>query len=237
MRKNALDLLFAGRVQSAIKQLVREYKSEPDGSEAMSLGVAYLWIEDYHSAWVHFSHAQTEVRVPFDSLFSMAGVAKWCLNRPLAAVEEWSFGLRCPYTDGAGGVELPLTLYFASVVRPAVYSQSEAKQLLTKKANRGWIRNWPGPLAKYVAGQIDEKTLRVKCDNEPCGESTFCHWESDFHLAVVKRAQGNRGGFKKAMRQVAAVSATNYQTDQDLFLSKLWSPEFYLARFESRSSK
>ena len=231
---NPYDLLAAGKAKSAIRIFKHDFDDEPAAGEAMSLGLAYLWTADYPSAWEHFTLAHQIATPDNDSFYSMAGIAKWCLNETKAAIKEWEAGLKCGYTDGAGGVTLPLCLYFASVMRPKAFSRQDAEQLLLKKTKRGWIRNWPGPIAQFVVGLIDECKLRSACAAENPDWTNVRQWQASFHIAVVKRAHGKRVEFKKDMQKIADLSSSEYATNRDDFLEKLGHEEFYLARHEAR---
>ena len=91
-------------------------------SRIMQMGVAYLWLEDYAAAWEHF-HAANQRYPKHSAIFhEMAGAAKWCLDEPNDAVNQWLAGLKCAYADSAGGVRCPLLLFTASVTNQGVFA-------------------------------------------------------------------------------------------------------------------
>jgi hypothetical protein len=57
-------------------------------------------------------------------------LVRWLANRYEEAISLWQAGLNCEYTDGAGGLELPLLLYHASARHPKSHPNEEAKRLL-----------------------------------------------------------------------------------------------------------
>src|SRR5207248_2283306 len=75
-------LLRAGTNDRALHLLREAYAKESTLSCAMELGVVYLWIGDYEAAWQHFHGFAEAYPNHADSIYGMAGVAKWCLNEP-----------------------------------------------------------------------------------------------------------------------------------------------------------
>ncbi len=49
----AWERMRGGDIEGAIRQMEDEYRHAPDPSHTMSLGIGYLWIGDYQSAWKH----------------------------------------------------------------------------------------------------------------------------------------------------------------------------------------
>jgi hypothetical protein len=96
------------------------------------------------------------------AFFGMAGVAKWCADEPNAGVGIWESGLDAQFADGAGGVDLPLFLLVASILRPSVFSRSEATRILEKRVKDPRVKNWPGALAQFVLNLIDERALEER---------------------------------------------------------------------------
>jgi lipoprotein NlpI len=168
-------------------------------------------------------------------LFGMAGAAKWCLNQRTDAVKEWHRALSCTYTDGAR-IRIPLLLYFASVVAPDVYSDAEAQELLLKRVESAWARNWPGAVGEFVLGRIDEQSLQAKCSGVNNRDTLSRHWYIQFYIGVREYAKGHISRFEELMRLTSSVSDDDFNPDHASFRWKLGYEEFFLARHYSKSS-
>jgi len=211
------------------------YAHAPDASHIMQLGVAYLWVKDYHAAWDHFQHAIQMHRHTVDLFYGMAGVAQWCMDEPDAAVKHWQSGLDAEYADGAGGIHLPLLLFIASILRPATFSRNEAEQLLKKRARDPRVKNWPGPLAKFVLTLLSEEALE-EMSKEKAGReiSPSRKWLIEFYKNVLELGRGNLKPerFKKQMERIVDTTQPEW-LDEGNFLRLLWNEEFFIGRHEA----
>jgi lipoprotein NlpI len=162
MTTDPWKLLQRGPNSTALRQMRKGYEKEQDASHIMELGVAYLWVEDYQAAWQHFDAVNQRDPGYGDSYYGMAGAAKWCLGEPDESIRQWREGTQCRYADGAGGVSSRLWLYIASVIKPRLFPRNEAEELLTVCANDRRVKNWPGPVAEYILGRIDENNMRTR---------------------------------------------------------------------------
>ncbi|HSZ62833.1 MAG TPA: hypothetical protein VK828_13605 [Terriglobales bacterium] len=211
------------------------YARDPSASHIMRLGVGYLWTEKYQAAWEHFQYAMQ--RDPFTTarFFGMAGAAKWCVEEPDAAVRFWESGLDSQFADGAGGVHLPLLLWVASILRPNVFSRSDANQLLERKVKDPRVKNWPGALAQFALHQIDEKTLEERSTQGNSRETAPSRdWLIAFYRRVLDLYRGdlNPKEFKGLMQRMTDTSAPRWSEERSL-LSLLWNEEFFIARHEA----
>jgi lipoprotein NlpI len=228
-------LLRRGNAEEAILQIQDAYSRQPNPSNIMELGVAYLWLGNYQAAWEHFYDVLQTYPRSMSVFYGMCGAAKWCMDEPDKAVSQWRAGLNAQYADAGGaGVRLPLLLYFGSVVNSSVFSRTEAEGLLAEKASDPRAQNWLGPLAGFVTGRIDENELQKRCTGGNEADTRSGLWLADFYAGVVEMGRGNVAGFKEAMRKI--LDTTVGQTsDEKFFLSCLWQPEFFLARHELQS--
>ena len=200
----------------------------------MELGVAYLWVQDYQAAWEHFDSANQRYPKHADVFYGMAGAAKWCSNDPQESVRQSAAGLECQYADAAGGVRLPLLLFFASVVRPQVFDRTEAETLLAiLREGSLRARNSPGALAGLVLGGIDAGDFRDRCVGRNESDTLLRRWLTDFYVGVVEHERGSLGAFKEAMKKTATTVDDDFEVNKGHYLRKLWHPEFFIARHEA----
>jgi hypothetical protein len=229
------DLLRHDQTDAAIRRLRENYRQEASTSRAMDLGVAYLWLRRYDAAFEHFS--EFSERHPHHNVvtYGMAGTAKWCLGDSGSAVEQWREGLKCKFTDWAGGVDLPMLLYFASIARPVLVERCEARQILQKRLANPLATRWPAPLGHYMMDEIDEEELRRKCEYEDSEEVVYRNQWADFVVGVKALENGRTGLFAEVMNRACDVSWRDYDASDGLFWSKIWHEAFYLARYEAHS--
>src|SRR5947209_1450522 len=143
MSEDPWKLLRAGRDEGALDALRDAFTREETPSHITELGIAHLWVRDYTTASAHFGGVISKYPKHAAIFYGMAGVAQWCLNDRRTAVAQWRAGLHCDFADGAGGITIPLLLFFASVVAPKACSRAEAEDLLIERANDPRVRVWP----------------------------------------------------------------------------------------------
>jgi lipoprotein NlpI len=236
MYKDSWNVMRRGEVATALRQMQENYAADPDTSHAMELGIGYLWLKDYEAAWEHFNAFNQKYPRDANCTYAMAGVAKWCLGKPEEAIKEWLTGDMCDYSD-VGKFEIPLLFHFAGTVEPTVYDKSAAGELLAKRVRDAGITDWPVPLVEFILDEIDESELRGQCFDERFEDETLLHhWLTDFYLGIQKLDERNTVGFRDLMRKIGNFPWTEFDECERLVLSKLWSPEFFLARHEGFES-
>lgn len=231
----AWDHLRAGNAEQGLLILREAYARRRSPSHTMELGVAYLWIENYRAALEHFDNAISTDRNPADIFFGMAGAAEWCMDNPTAAINHWVAGLNAKFVDLAGGIHLPLLLFIASILTPAMFSKKRAEQILMDKLSNPQIKNWPGPLARFVLGFEDEANLRQLWLAKN-GVRVLPHRKrvTEFYKRILELDRGDldRAGFRDLMRDIANTSQEEWREESD-FLYFLWCEEFFVARHEA----
>lgn len=226
-----------GATDAAIRCLQDAYSRNPSPSEMMELGVAYLWLEDYRAASCHFITALKEQAVIGDLFYAMAGTSFWCLGEQRKAVSSWVDGLSSGYTDAAGGVTLPLLLFYASIVEKRVFAESEARRLLLARVAKPLVANWPGALAEFVLGKINLEETERRYYRLSDSDELMCRWQTFFYVGIIELARGNAAGFTELMRATASTSRNDFDSKKSQFLRKLWHAEFFLARYEAKNGR
>jgi hypothetical protein len=229
----------------------RPMPNTPIGSEAMTLGVALLWLGRYGETWEHFhSVIEKGIRVG-DGYYGMAGVAKWCLGRPDQAVLEWRAGLKAKYARASGlNVIMPLLLFFAAIREPRVFDRKLAEKLLLETTKDIRIRNWPAPIARLVLDQISEAEFQNHCLGIRPGDSgknpfarhnqqetSNCLWLAEFYRSVLALEQGALSDFQDSMRKLSDTSQSEWQDEKNVFTARIWCEEFFLVRYEAATFK
>jgi lipoprotein NlpI len=247
MYQDAWAIMRNGNVENALSQMRNNLAIEAQSlstmplctSETMELGIAYLWTGDYRAAWETFDRYNRQFADHGSGTYEMAGVAQWCTEKSQLAVTQWQRALHCDFKDTGGlGVTPPLLLLFASIFEPDVIAREDVEGILEQKAADP--RSGQLPYVQFVLGQIQEQQLRDNCDKSIFDrtdkrfdeEVEFNQWRADFWIAVLEHDCGNDGRANQLLRRVAHLTWEDYDRNSDLFLTKLWSPEFFLARYE-----
>jgi hypothetical protein len=230
------DRLRSGRpkqVKQALRQLEQEHAQEPHASNIMELGVAYMWVRSYDAASKHFRLAIDRHPTSVTDFHGMAGAAKWCLGEFDEAVRQWVAGLKADFADTAGlGVQLPLLLFTASVLKPETFERIAAETILAERAEDPRITEWPGPVASWLLTQISDSEFRNRCTGDDEPDTLDRHWLAEFYRGVLLYGEGKSSDFKATMRKLTDTARPQW-SDETFFLARMWSEEFFLARREA----
>lgn len=223
-----------GETDAGLLQMYQRYAAEPSTSHAIEFGIALSWLGKYSEASDHFLSFNTRYPHHASVTYALAGATKWCLEQPDDAIRVWRDGLDCDYSAAGLNVEVPLLLVFAGGMCADKNLTDEMETLLSKRLRISPAKKWPGALADFAIGRIDEDSLRASCINDHPDETSIRNLSADFYIGVIEFNAGDRVAFTKAMQKVAAASWTDFDLDRDAFLSRIWLPEFYLARHYAR---
>jgi hypothetical protein len=198
----------------------------------MELGNAYLWIADYDLAKAHFNSAIRKFPLHASSFYGMLGVARWCLDEDGGAVREWRIGLSATYADSGGlGVNLPLLLVSASILRPNTCSKAEAEEILTLKTKDPRSRWWPGTLAAFVLyGTSYDEALALSISTKEF-DRRHREWIVQYYTDLLEFSSHriSSGQLSQLMAMATNTLCSSF-SDQSYFLSLIWSGEFFIAR-------
>jgi len=249
MYVDSWKVMRQGDLEKALRQMRENFEEQwklsgqmPScTSETMELGVASLWVHQYSKAWELLDKYNQRYPKHADCTYAMAGVAKWCLDERKGAVAQWQEGLDVDYGDTAGlNIKPSLLLFFASVLEPESFSKEQAKDLLVKKAADSRSVEWP--LVQFVLGELEESALREKSisdrwwkkDPRREEERLLHEWQADFWAGIIEFSRGNKSRYRELMGKVGNVTWDDFDNNSDFFLSKLWMPEFHLAKHECK---
>jgi hypothetical protein len=129
-----------------------------------------------------------------DADFIFRGVSDWLDGREQDAIAAWHAGEDTQYSDAAGGVEIPLLLLFAAIKRKDPSLRKSTEAMLNKLCKRRRVGNWPGPLAHFVLGKIDERSLLAAMKEPPVlQERQSC--QGEFYIGAKRFASGDANGY------------------------------------------
>jgi tetratricopeptide (TPR) repeat protein len=201
--KSCVELLESGDYQSALDSARREI-AEGNTFEMGCLAFAHLSLGNYEDSRKIFDEF-VEIPPRNTGSYAACGVARWLLARYSEAVNVWLSGLDCQYADAAGGMELPLLLYFAAACQQRVYRIDDATRLLREKTASPRSKNWPGPVGQYLVGQIGEEQLRSMAAHPNALIGRPQEAQTEFYLGAYQALLGNRNAAEEHMRRCASM--------------------------------
>jgi len=240
---NAWELIRSGQYEAAAEEYGRLVREQGGRFNLANLGVAHLLMGNFPAALDDFQRiiAESDPRYLSTSEYVSAGIALWNLDRPEEAIASWRAGLAAPYTDAAGGVEIPALLLYGGWRSGSPAVEKEGVKLL-EKLWAGHLRRqkrrqerarpthsdlvhpglvaWPGAIVPFLLGEIDQAGLQRAV--EQAGNDTLRErWQcaAHFHLAVGAGRMNDPASFREGMRRCAASRGE-------------LESEFYLARWE-----
>jgi hypothetical protein len=233
------QLLRHGNAERGLALVREACEREQTPSHIMELGIAYLWTGDYYSAHIHLSNAIQMFPLSMSGFYGVDGIAKWCMGECSAAVDDWRTGMNAQYTDAAGlGVRLPLLLFVASILYPEVFPRKKAEQILAQKTEDARADHWPGTLAKFVLGLESAEGATEPRSVMKESDKKHREWLIRFYGHLLHFGTGNLTSTQLAELMRTATDALQQPfSDQDTFLSLMWSGEFFIARHQTQVPK
>jgi hypothetical protein len=218
-KQDGWELVLEGRYDEAISRLYEQYEEIGADGFLGNIGCAYMLKGDPDRA-VEIMEGLLSRKYAGTTHYALAGVANWLCCGHEQAVSLWKKGRSCQYTDAAGGMELPLLLFYASVRTPVLIGKDETKDLLQQQLQHSWAACWPGPLGAFVLGKMTEDEARQKAVftvEEVTRRQTM---QVEFYAGLRALAGGDARRFNACMKRCASTKGGELTN------------EFYLARHE-----
>jgi hypothetical protein len=152
-----------------------------------------------------------------ESDFVFVGIALWFQYRHREAIVVWKEARENKYTDAAGGVRIPLLLFYGSLQQNDDELRAGSLQMLKKRAA---VKAWPGPLAGFITGHFSETELLARVTREKIlRERHLC--QAAFSIGLSRKSQGDLGGAIESMESACSQGPVS-----------LLEAEYFLARWE-----
>jgi hypothetical protein len=120
-------------------------------------GLALLELRRFSEAARVFEEA--EGAEESGTMLEFAGAARWLSGERGMAAERWIAALDAPHEGPAGVVKPPALLFYAGIRIPDDRYVLRGKRLLGKLWKPKIARVWPGPVAGYLLGHVDEQSF------------------------------------------------------------------------------
>jgi len=144
------------------------------------------------------------------------GTGLWLSGNCDNAVDAWRRGCTTKYADAAGGVEAPLALLYASVKLARQDLNNESMSALRSCCTS--CKNWPGPIAMFVAGLLGEQGLLSAISTNPVlRQKQMC--QAHFYVGVMHLWNGRLSQYYKAMDEARSQGAV-CRCKQELYLAE-----------------
>jgi hypothetical protein len=91
------------------------------------------------------------------TMLEFAGAASWLAGERQAAAERWIAALDAGHDGPAGAVKSPALLLYAGLRIPDERYVLRGKRLLGKLWKPKLARVWPGPVAGFLLGEVEEQ--------------------------------------------------------------------------------
>jgi hypothetical protein len=195
------ELLKQGKYVESYEQADKEYKNS---RSAMSLGeraIALMNLKKYKEALNDYFEFGRINNKNSDWEYIGAGVAYWLMDNYEEAIKTWKQGLGKAYTDAAGGIQIPCLMLFASAYINNDLLKTEAVKLIKNKWKTKQAQaNFPGSIAGYLLGEINEQSLLDSLSSQPVLRNRqMC--KAKFYIGVSCLLNGDKDGFLKYMQQ------------------------------------
>jgi tetratricopeptide (TPR) repeat protein len=216
------DLVKQGQYELAYLRLTERIAKEPEREGYhTNRGLCLLNMGRLEEALADF---QIVVKLRSESASESArayidvGVTLWWLGEPLEATAMWRNAIEAKYTDEAGGIEAPALLFFAASRLADQELEKEAEMLLRKKWKPQLAQLWPGPIAGFLLGKMDEETFLVKQTFQNQGLEARRLCKAHFWTGLVYFRQGDVHRYLHHLQQS--------------LVEGILEPEYYLAKCE-----
>lgn len=212
------SLIQAGRFEEAIEKLREEHAQHGSRGFLVNLGIAFLCKNDFKTAAKHFDDLVND-RPQYASLeYGLLGASKWLLAQPQEAITAWQEGLECEYTDGAGGIGLPLLLYFGSVRQPLLFGLEKATKLLRQRLKNPRAKMWPAPLARFLLDELSPQEVLLACAHTSDSVQRRREQMAEFYVGVRCLRGNDIKGYVDQMRRASQFSQC--ELNETFFLSR-----------------
>ncbi|HYE11067.1 MAG TPA: hypothetical protein VEF53_12885 [Patescibacteria group bacterium] len=209
-------MIEKGEYHEAIKAADDEYAKTSSNLSLRNKIFALLITKRFDDAIATCDYLISKESGESESDFKFKGTALWNQNKRQEAIDTWKSGVNSKFTDAAGGIEVPLLLYFAAVKTNNVLLKTEAVKSLKKVVKSSKSKNWPGPLGALILENVDENALLSYVSTQPSLRAKqLC--QANFYIAIKNLENGNIDRARQLINDI-------------LYLGKpaMQKPEFYL---------
>ena len=244
----AWDLLRHRQADKALALLREECSGNRSSRASLGYGAALMWTGQYRTATEHFEgviETSRATRCPMmlsEDHYSLGAAARWCLGDYTEAVKLWRLGTQSQYATYGVDLQCPRLLVLASILASELCDRAKALELLKKRASDQRVHDYPGTLAQFIVGIIDNEALEASLERRGTRYAQCSNrdhkWKAGFYRAVLDL---ERFIITRAVFKQLAELMTEFSQFDDLDSTEFWwltrCAEFYVARQEALSQR
>lgn len=122
------------------------------------------------------------------------------------------------YKDAAGGMDLQVILYFASIKLGDDILKKETLKKIKKLLKSKRSLNWPGPMGHYILEDMGKDTLLSSVSGVPIlKDRQLC--QAHFVVAIKELEKGEIEGYRKKLQDCISYGSPSY-LEQIYYLAK-----------------
>lgn len=154
-----------------------------------------------------------------DSDFINLGIAYWAILDYEKAINAWQEAHSSIYKDAAGGIDVQIYLYYASIRTENDLLKKDTIKGIKKLLKSKRATNWPGPLGSYLLSQIDYSCMMESVSEVPMlKERQLC--QGNFVHAIKILEQGNLKVFYEILEFCINLGSSAY-LEQSYYLAMI----------------
>lgn len=152
------------------------------------------------------------------TMLEFAGAAQWLGGERQAAAERWIAALDAGHDGPAGAVKPPALLLYAGLRIPDERFVLRGKRLLGKLWKPKLARVWPGPVAGFLLGEVEEQSFLEDGYDDPDLEARRL---SGAHFWAGVRAQDAKQARAHFQESAAIEGASALEVEHHLAKAEL----------------
>ncbi len=189
-------------------------------------GITRLLAGDAEGALIDFMSTRSFGPSNRNAIF--IGTALWLNHRQHLACKDWEYEIEqlwlknIVYSDAAGGV-LPAALLWWGSAHSGfhMYKDVAEQQLKRLKQTQRCRCNWPGPVASFILGDIDENDFLASAGGSAYAQINLRRQcQAQFYIGATYLADGDEEGYKNQLQKGLAEG------------SNISDAEYHLAHYE-----
>jgi hypothetical protein len=210
-----IELLDEGNYNEAVVQLLIEYEQQPDEGSLLTLAISQLCVRDAEASLRSTNELIRLQEGVHEDVYIYAGVACWMMTHYEEGVDYWLQGESCTYRDMSGGIGIALLQHFAGVRLNDVSLIDASNKLIRNRLQKPWAIHWPGPLGKFVVGDLSEVEIHIEATRVELHEillrEQLCQLE--FHRGVKALGSGNKSLYRKHLKKCRLPHETKFSAE------------------------
>jgi hypothetical protein len=218
-KKNVWELIKSDHFEEACIVADEQYLSTKNESILRNKVLALLHLQKYNDV-IELCDIIIGIRNgEADVDFILSGIAFWGLDNESKAIEYWQNGEKSKYADIAGGIDVLLLQYFASIKLNDSKLLLSVKKKIKKLLKNKIATNFYGLLGNYVLDEITENELfsSVTMTNI-LRERQLCRM--DFILGVKALETKNFDLYKRKLIDCVSYGVNSY-LERSLYLARI----------------